>query len=66
MTYKITSYHKQVVTNYYISLINRFGPPALIRHIPKIKKLVWPEEGLALIEYHKAKRENHERQQKLW
>lgn len=60
MIYRIGSYHKSIVVGYYVSLLIRFGPTALLRHLPALKKLVWSEKGLALIESHKLKRENQE------
>lgn len=60
MTYVAESYHKSMVVDYYLSLLIRFSPTTLLRHMPKIKKLVWSREGLALVERHKLKKEEQE------
>jgi hypothetical protein len=60
MTYTVGDYHRSVVVAYYLTLLIRFGPTILLRHMPKLKRLVWTEEGLALIERHKAKQEKQE------
>lgn len=60
MTYKAGDYHRSVVVGYYVSLLIQFGPTALLRHLPQIKKLVWSKEGLTLIENHKLKKEKQE------
>lgn len=58
MTYIAESYHKSMVVDYCLNLLIRFGPTAVRKHIPKIKKLVWSKEGLGLVERHKQKRAN--------
>lgn len=60
MTYIAESYHKSMVVDYYLDLLIRFGPTKLLRHMPKLKKLVWSKEGLALVERHKLKRSKQE------
>lgn len=60
MTYIAGGYHRGMVISYYLTLLSRFGPTALLKHIPKLKILVWTEAGLALIESHKQKREKQE------
>lgn len=60
MTYKVGNYHRSIVAGYYVSLLIQFGPTALLRHLPKLKKLVWTEAGLALVLSHKLKKEKQE------
>ena len=60
MAYIVGDYHRGVVVGYYLTLLTRFGPASLRKHLSQIKKLVWTEAGLALIESHKQKRENQE------
>lgn len=60
MTYIAKSYHKGVVVGYYLTLLIRFGPTSLLRHMPKLKSLVWSKGGLALLKSHKLKKENQE------
>ena len=60
MPYNAESYHKSMVVDYYLNLLIRFGTTALLRHLPKLKKIVWSEEGLALLESHKLKRGKQE------
>jgi hypothetical protein len=60
MTYEVGYYHKSIVVAYYVTLLIRFGPTALLKHLPKIKDLVWTEAGLAMIENHKLKKEKQE------
>ena len=60
MTYKVGNYHRSMVIAYYVTLLIQFGPTALLKHLPKIKNLVWTEAGLAMIENHKLKKEKQE------
>jgi hypothetical protein len=60
MTYKVGGYHRGTVVAYYLELLIRFGPTALRRHLPQLKKVVWSKKGLALVERHKLKRANQE------
>jgi len=47
---KITDYHRQVVARYYTTIIDRYGLDCLLRHIEKIKAIVWTKSGLSLLE----------------
>jgi hypothetical protein len=60
MTYEVSDYHRSIVVAYYLTLLIRFGPTALLKHLPKIKNLVWTEAGLAMLKNHKAKQERKE------
>lgn len=60
MAYSVTNYHRSVVVDYYMNLLIRFGPTLLLRHMPKLKSLVWAKEGLGLIVSHKKKSANRE------
>lgn len=60
MTYMPDDYHRGTVAAYYLSLLIQFGPAALLRHLPKIKKLVWTKVGLGILENHKLKKEKQE------
>ena len=60
MTYEVGDYHRSIVVGYYAGLLIQFGPTALLKHLPKIKRLVWTEKGLAMIEHHKVRREKQE------
>ena len=60
MAYIVGDYHRGMVVNYYMTLLTQFGPTSLLKHLPQLKKLVWTEAGLALIESHKQKKEKQE------
>jgi hypothetical protein len=52
---KITDAHRIVVTNYYGRLLKKYGSESLLRHIPKLKTIVWSEHGIKMIEQKNAK-----------
>ncbi|MDZ4246316.1 MAG: hypothetical protein U1D67_04260 [Dehalococcoidia bacterium] len=47
---KITDYHRQLATRYYSKLINKYGLDIVLRHIPRIKEIIWTQPGLNMLE----------------
>ena len=47
---KNTDYHRQIVNQYYKTLIDRFGLDKTLRGVRLLKYVVWSENGLKLAE----------------
>jgi hypothetical protein len=47
---KITDYHRHVVTQYYMRLVNSYGLPAFKRRVKSLKRIVWTR--IDLVEQH--------------
>ena len=50
---KAEEYHGGKVAEYYTYIHARFGGTALLNHLPQLRRIVWSDAGLKLIESHK-------------
>ena len=50
--YHPTDYHREIISRYYGKLVLKFGLSPVLRHIPKLKQVVWTRHGLGLTEKH--------------